>query len=118
MTKTKSASDKKKGGKDKDPSGADPKSLGSYTIPKVGQKDSTKATKPKSLDPAVIDPSTRPLHRYHLPRRVVDRSDLLGDPGPGARLGGINPPYHRYHGLVMRETPLVRLPLHEGTSLG
>ena len=56
MTKTKSASDKKKGGKDKDPPSADPKSLGSYTIPKVGQKDSTKATRPKSPDPAVVDP--------------------------------------------------------------
>ena len=55
MTKTKSASDKKKGGKDKDPPSADPKSLGSHTIPKVGQKDSTKATKPKSPDPAVVD---------------------------------------------------------------
>ena len=49
---------------------------------------------------------------------MVDRSDLLGDPGPGARLGGIDPPGHRYHGMVMRETPLARLPLHKGTSLG
>ena len=85
MTKTKSASDKKKGGKDKDPSGADPKSLGSYTIPKVGQKDSTKATKPKSPDPSVYELSTRPQYHNHLPRRVVGRPDLLLDLGPGVR---------------------------------
>ena len=86
MTKAKPSTDKKKSGKEKEPTGSGPKPLGSYTIPKVVQKDSSK-TKTKSLDPPASDSLNQADIPLPPPPEGGKREQEVQDLGQGSRRG-------------------------------